>query len=132
MKKDKDNKKLQDSELNNEEVEVIPEESELSDDDLMAASTVVLTDYETGEEFTYYVAYEFPFEDEYYYVLVSAAETDEPEALFARSVKLPDGSEGFETLADDEFDKVADEYERLCDLMDEDDEDELPDIIYNE
>ena len=132
MKKDKDNKKLQDSELNSEEVEVMPEESELSDDDLMAASTVVLTDYETGEEFTYYVAYEFPFEDEYYYVLVSAVETDEPEALFARSVKLPDGSEGFETLADDEFDKVADEYERLCDLMDEDDEEELPDIIYNE
>ena len=48
MKKDKDNKKLQDSELNNEEVEVMPEESELSDDDLMAASTVVLTDYEKG------------------------------------------------------------------------------------
>lgn len=139
MKKDNDkqNNKPANVALDGEEVEVMLDEDELSDEDLLATSTVTLTDCETGEEFQYYVAYEFPFDDEYYYVLVSVDE-NEPEAIFARSVKLEDGTEGFETLDDVEFEKVAAEYERLCDLMD--DEEELQDvdgegkkdIVYNE
>lgn len=123
----------QNGELEAEEVEVMLDEDDLSDDDLLTTSTVTLTDCETGEDFQYYVAYEFPYENEYYYVLVSVDE-DEPEALFARSVKLEDGTEGFETLGDDEFEKVAAEYERLCDLMDDEEEIESNDngIVFND
>ncbi|KXB42544.1 DUF1292 domain-containing protein [Amygdalobacter nucleatus] len=120
--------------LTGEEAEVMLDESELSDEDLLATSTVTLTDCETGEDLQFYVAYEFPFEDEYYYVLVSVNQK-EPEALFARSVKLEDGTDGFETLTDNEFEKVAAEYERLCDLMDDETEiepGEASDIVYNE
>lgn len=106
------------------EAEVSLAQDNFDDEDLLATSTVVLDDYDTGEEFTFYVAYEFPFEDEYYYVLVSVDEGN-PQAVFARAVELPDGSEGFETLDDEEFERVADEYERLCELMD--DEEELED-----
>lgn len=122
-----------DNELEAEEVEVMLDEDDLSDDDLLTTSTVTLTDCETGEDFQYYVAYEFPYEHEYYYVLVSVDEA-EPEALFARSVKLEDGTEGFETLGDDEFEKVAAEYERLCDLMDDEEEIENNDngIVFND
>lgn len=123
----------QNNELEAEEVEVMLDEDDLSDDDLLTTSTVTLTDCETGEDFQYYVAYEFPYENEYYYVLVSV-DADEPEALFARSVKLEDGTEGFETLGDDEFEKVAAEYERLCDLMDDEEEIESSDngIVFND
>lgn len=123
-----------DLQVTQEEVEVMLDENEFSDEDLLTTTTVTLTDCETGEEFQYYVAYEFPFEDEYYYVLVSVNEA-EPEAIFARSVKLADGTEGFETLADAEFEKVAAEYDRLCDLMDDEEEiepAETDDIVYND
>lgn len=96
------------------------EDGELSLEEL-GLTTVILVDEESGEEFEFFIAYDFPFEDEVYYVLVSMDE-GEPEALFARLQENEDGSEFFITVADDEFERVAAEYERLCDEMDEDDE----------
>ena len=86
---------------------------ETSYDDL-GLKTVTLVDDETGEEFEFFIAYDFPFEDKLYYVLVSLDE-GEPEALFARMEEDEDGFDYFITVTDDEFERVAAEYERLCD-----------------
>ncbi len=96
------------------------EDGDLSLEDL-GLTTVILVDEESGQEFEFFIAYDFPFEDEIYYVLVSMDE-GEPEALFARLQESDDGSEFFVTVADDEFERVAAEYERICDEMEDDDE----------
>lgn len=96
------------------------ESGDLSLEDL-GLTTVILVDEETGEEYEFFIAYDFPFEEQIYYVLVSMDE-GEPEALFARLQENEDGSEFFITVADDEFERVAAEYERLCDEMEDDDE----------
>ena len=90
---------------------------ETSYDDL-GLKTVTLVDDETGEEFEFFIAYDFPFEDKLYYVLVSLDE-GEPEALFARMEEDEDGFDYFITVTDDEFERVAAEYERLWDEMED-------------
>lgn len=98
--------------------------------DFSDAATVTMVDEETGEEFEFYIVDDFDFEGEVFCVLVTVDE-EEPEAVFVRVVTMEDGTEGFTTLEEDEFERVAEEYERLCELeadeyedYDEEDDDE--------
>lgn len=98
--------------------------------DFSDATTVTMVDEDTGEEFEFYIVDDFDFEGEVYCVLVTIDE-EEPEAVFVRVMTMEDGTEGFTTLEEDEFDRIADEYERLCELeadeYDEDDDDDEED-----
>lgn len=106
--------------LDNEEMD-IDNEDFLSEEDFEEIVTVV--DEETGESFDFYVACNFDFEEELYYVLVSLDDS-EPVALFAKRVSLENGELGFETVDEENFPRIAAEYNRLCDeLEDEDFED---------
>lgn len=91
-------------------------------DDEMEAYTIVMEDEETGEEYKFFMADDFDFEGEVYVVLLSVEE--DPEAIFAKMVTLEDGSEAFESLDDEEFERVADYYVELCEETSEDDFDD--------
>lgn len=90
---------------------------------------VTMVDEESGESFDFYIACDFDFEDDLYYVLVSLDE-EEPVALFARKIELDDGGIGFETVNEEDFPRVEAEYQRLCELMDEDFEDEDDSVFH--
>lgn len=87
-------------------------------------AVITMVDEETNEEFEFVIADDFEFEGEVYCVLVT--QEDDPEAVIVRVVTLDDGSEGFQSLDDEEFDRVAAEYDRLVDEanFDEDDEED--------
>ncbi|NCC82830.1 MAG: DUF1292 domain-containing protein [Clostridia bacterium] len=84
--------------------------------------TITMADEETGEEYTFYLADDFEMDGEVYCVLLSV--DDDPEAIFAKVITMEDGNDGFETLEDDEFERVADFYEELCAKEEEEDEDD--------
>ncbi len=84
---------------------------DLTDEEGEALITMV--DQDSGEEFQFILADEFDFEDEVYCLLLTVDEED-PSAIFVRVETMEDGSEGFVSLEDDEFDRVAEEYDRLC------------------
>ena len=84
---------------------------------------ITMTDTETGEEFTFAVADDFAFEDEHYCVLVTVDETEDPEMLITKVVEMDDGSEGLMSLTDEEYDRIYQEYERICEEEEEDEED---------
>ncbi|MDI9471118.1 MAG: DUF1292 domain-containing protein [Bacillota bacterium] len=97
------------------------------DDDDVESEIITMVDEETGEEFRFMIADDFEFEDQVYCVLVTLEE--DPQAVIVRIIELEDGSEGFESLEDSEFDRVSAEYDRLCEEADElatydDDEDD--------
>ena len=83
---------------------------------------VTMVDQETGEEFEFEIADEFDFDGELYLVLLTTDE--DPEAVFVRVVTQEDGTEALESLSDEDFDRVSDEYERLCELEEEEGEEE--------
>ncbi len=83
--------------------------------------SIVMSDEETGKDYTFYMADDFIMDGTVYLVLLNLDE--EPEAIFAKVVTLDDGTEGFETLDDEEFDKAAAFYERLCEETQAEDED---------
>jgi hypothetical protein len=88
-------------------------------------SVITMTDTETGEEYSFYVADDFVFEDEHYCVLVPVENEDEPEMVITKVVTMDDGSEGLMSLDDTEYDRVYAEYVRLCEEgIDEDEDDE--------
>lgn len=76
---------------------------------------ITMVDQETGEEYDFIMADEFEFDGEVYCLLMTT-DSDEPSALFVRVVEGEDGVETYESLEDDEFDRVAEEYDRLCEL----------------
>ena len=88
-----------------------------------APATIVMTDAETGQEYSFMIADDFPFENEHYCVLITTDEND-PEMVITKVVAMEDGSEGLMSLGEDEYDKVYAEYERLCEEEDYEDEDE--------
>ena len=97
------------------------DEADDYDEDDDGSPIITMVDTETNEEYQFVIADDFDFEGEVYCVLVTLDE-DDPEAVIVRVVGLDDGSEGFESLEDEEFDRVAAEYERLCAEADEEDE----------
>lgn len=87
-------------------------------------ATIVMTDAETGEDYTFVIADDFPFENDHYCVLITTDE-EEPEMVITKVVAMEDGTEGLKSLTEDEYDRVYAEYERLCEEEDyevEDDE----------
>lgn len=95
-----------------------------TDPEELASCTITMADEETGEEFTFFMADDFEMDGVVYTVLLSLEE--DPEAIFVKVVDLEDGTEGFETLDDEEFERVADFYEELCasDAAEDEDEEE--------
>ena len=81
-----------------------------------------MVDEETGEEYEFIQVDEFDFEDNIYCLLLPA-EDEEIGAVFVRVEETEDGSETLISLEEDEFDRVFEEYERLCEEF-EDEEDE--------
>ena len=86
---------------------------------------ITMIDEETNEEFEFVIADDFEFEGEVYCVLVT--QEDDPEAVIVRVVTLEDGTEGFQSLDEEEFDRVAAEYDRLVDEAEEDEDGEEDD-----
>lgn len=84
-------------------------------------SKITMVDENTGEEFEFIIADDFDFDGEVYCVLITTDE--EPEAVFVKVTEMEDGTEGFMSLDEDEFDKVSAEYDRLCAEDFEDDDD---------
>ena len=73
---------------------------------------VTMVDQDTGEEFTFILADEFEFDGHVYCLLLTMDE--EPSAVYVRVEEMEDGTEGFVSLEDDEYDRVDEEYSRLC------------------
>ena len=92
--------------------ELMEEIKELLGDDL-ESSTVILEDYETGEEFTFYMLDDFEFENEIYAFMLNIEE--EPEAIFAKVINEADGSMNFQSITGEEFDRVSAYFESLED-----------------
>lgn len=103
----------------NENLDIDENDALISEEDFEEIVTVV--DEETGESFDFYVACNFDFNEELYYVLVSLDDND-PVALFAKKVSLENGEIGFETVDEENFPMIAEEYERLCNELDEEDD----------
>lgn len=80
-------------------------------DEELESVVITMVDEETNEEYEFVIADDFEFEGEVYCVLVT--QEDDPEAVIVRVVTMEDGTEGFQSLDDDEFDRVAAEYDRL-------------------
>jgi uncharacterized protein YrzB (UPF0473 family) len=78
------------------------------------ASMIVMTDMETGEEYTFELADDFIFEDEHYCILVTPDDAPEPEMVITRVVKMDDGTDGLMSLDDERYDRVYEAYERFC------------------
>ncbi len=93
--------------------------------DTEEAVVITMIDEETNEEFEFVIADDFEFEGEIYCVLVT--QDDDPEAVIVRVVTMEDGTEGFQSLDDEEFDRVAAEYDRLVDEDSEDEDDDFDD-----
>lgn len=88
----------------------------------LTESLITMVDQETGEEYDFIMADDFEFEGQVYCLLLTVDE-EEQSAVFVRVEEQEDGSEGFVSLEDDEFDRVAEEYDRLCELEAEADDD---------
>ena len=93
--------------------------------DTEEAVVITMIDEETNEEFEFVIADDFELEGEIYCVLVT--QDDDPEAVIVRVVTMEDGTEGFQSLDDEEFDRVAAEYDRLVDEDSEDEDDDFDD-----
>lgn len=76
--------------------------------------TITMTDMDTHEDFSFVLVDDFAFDGAHYCVLVTADETVDPEMVITRVVTLEDGTEGLMSLADDEFERVFEAYDRLC------------------
>lgn len=87
------------------------------------AATIVMTDTETGEEYTFTIVDDFPFENEHFCVLITV-DDEEPEMVITKVVTMDDGTEGLMSLDEEEYNKVYAEYERLCEEEDYEIEDE--------
>ena len=84
-------------------------------------ATIVMTDTETGKEYSFQVEDMFEYEGELYYVLVTEDESD-PELVITKVVAMEDGTEGLVSLDPEESEKVYAEYDRLCDEAEEEDD----------
>lgn len=72
---------------------------------------VTMVEEETGTEYQFSVVDEFDFEGEVYCVLLTL--DDEPEALIVKVITDENGEEFFMSLEEDEYDRVAAEYEKI-------------------
>lgn len=86
-------------------------------------ATIVMTDTETGKEYTFQVEDMFDFEGDMYYVLVTTDE-EEPQLVITKVVENEDGTEGLVSLDPEASERVYAEYDRLCDEAELDDEGE--------
>ena len=86
-------------------------------DEEFGSATVTMVDQETGEEFTFEMVDSLELDGETYCLLATVS--DEPEAIFVRVVTLEDGTEGLLSLEEDEFDRVAEAYDRLLEESDD-------------
>lgn len=95
---------------------------ELFDED----SYVVLTDTETGEDYSFIMADTFTHDGEDYCVLVDPSEGDEDEMslFFMKFVVGDDGEEVLVGLEDDEDERIYEAYQLLLDECDDDGEDQ--------
>jgi uncharacterized protein YrzB (UPF0473 family) len=89
-------------------------------------ATIVMTDTETGKEYTFQVEDMFDYEGEVYYVLVTE-DSEEPELVITKVVAMEDGTEGLVSLEPEESEKVYAEYDRLCDEAEDEEGDEEDD-----
>jgi uncharacterized protein YrzB (UPF0473 family) len=89
-------------------------------------ATIVMTDTETGKEYTFQVEDMFDYEGEVYYVLVTE-DAEEPELVITKVVAMEDGTEGLVSLEPEESEKVYAEYDRLCDEAEDEEDDEEDD-----
>lgn len=83
---------------------------------------ITMTDMDTQEDFSFVLVDDFAYDGAHYCVLVTADESVEPEMVITRVVTLEDGSEGLMSLDDDEFERVFEAYDRLCEEEDDDEE----------
>lgn len=73
---------------------------------------VTMVDEETGEEYQFAIVDDFDFEGEMYSVLMTLDE--EPESLIVKVVSdSEEGGDYFMSLEDEEYDRVAEEYQRI-------------------
>lgn len=92
-------------------------------DEELGESIVTMVDEETGEEYQFTIVDDFDFEGEMYCVLLTREE--EPEALIVKVVSDDEDNDYFMSLEDEEYDRVAAEYERILEETEfEDDETE--------
>ncbi len=82
---------------------------------------VVLTDTETGEEFSFVLVDNFDFEGESYCVLIDPEDIDEEEVslFFMKLVESDDGEDVLVGLDEDEDERVFAAYEKFMDEQDE-------------
>ncbi len=82
---------------------------------------VVLTDTETGEEYSFILVDNFDFEDATYCVLIEPDDIDEEEVslFFMKLVESDDGEEVLVGLDEDEDDRVFAAYSKYMDEQDE-------------
>lgn len=82
---------------------------------------VVLTDTETGEEYSFVMADNFEFEGENYCVLIDPEDVEDEEVslFFMKLVESEDGEEVLVGLDEEEDERVFAAYEKFMDEQDE-------------
>ncbi len=84
---------------------------------------ITMIDAETGEEYTFAIVDDFLFKENAYCVLMTIDE-EEPELVITKVVNLEDGQEGLMSREEDEMEEVYNEYDRLCEEAEVEDEDD--------
>ncbi len=103
---------------------VFEPDTELDDTLDGEADVVVLTDTETGEEYSFLMADSFMLDDQEYVVLIDPdedADEDEMSLFFMKVTTSDDGEEILTALDDEEDDRVFDAYNDLLDDYDDED-----------
>ncbi len=99
------------------------------DDEFFEEDALIqIEDEETGEVFDFYMADEFDYKDDLYYVLVPVSDDEDSELVYviARVVE-EDGESYIETLSDEENEELYDVYDQILEesFSEEDEVDEI-------
>lgn len=97
-------------------------EEECGHDEFEGETTITMSDAE-GNEYEFMVYDEMEYNDESYLLLLTLDDED-PELVIVKVVETEDGNDSLMSIDEDEFDKIFEEYERLCDEEEEDEEQE--------
>lgn len=89
-------------------------------------SIITMVDADTGEEYQFALVDDFEYKDQSYCVLITLDEED-PEMVITKVVNMENGEEGLMSLDESEADEIYEEYDRLCEEAELEDEEDYSD-----
>lgn len=91
------------------------------DEDFLEGETTITMSDSDGNEYEFILHDEVQLDDETYLLMITP-DDEEPELVIVRVAVDRDGNDTLVSVDEDEFDRVFEEYERLCEEEEEDEE----------